>query len=98
MKSLAVRAVAAGLLCTSMVVRADAIPVPVEQQSDTSITLVADGCGAGWYRGPGGACHRFGYGPGPRWWRGPGPRYFCGTHRAWAPGPYGWGWVWVSNC
>jgi hypothetical protein len=43
-----------------------------------------DGCGAGGYRRPGGACHRFGYGPYPggyfgpyhnayRWngWRGP---------------------------
>jgi hypothetical protein len=30
-----------------------------------AITLVADGCGYGWYRGPGGYCHRFGYGPYP---------------------------------
>ncbi len=28
-------------------------------------TLIANGCGPGWYRGPGGACHRFGHGPYP---------------------------------
>jgi hypothetical protein len=56
------------------------------------LVLVADGCGWGWYRGPGGACHRNGFGPGyagPNWhagWVGPGG--------AWHPG-FGWrgGWV-----
>src|SRR5208337_2730347 len=51
----------------------------------TSVSLVAQGCGPGWYRGPGGACHRWGHGPGPAWgysdagWRWAGPRP-------------GWGW------
>jgi hypothetical protein len=42
-------------------------PVMARAQSamDPNIVLVADGCGPGWYRGPGGACHRFGYGPYP---------------------------------
>ena len=46
----------------------------------TSVSLVAQGCGPGWYRGPGGACHRWGHGPGPAWgysgagWRWAGPR------------------------
>ena len=31
----------------------------------SSVTLIANGCGGGRYRGPGGACHRFGYGPYP---------------------------------
>jgi hypothetical protein len=30
-----------------------------------------DGCGPGHYRGPGGACHRLGYGPYPGGYRGP---------------------------
>jgi len=31
----------------------------------------ADGCGPAQYRGPGGACHRFGYGPFPGGYNGP---------------------------
>ena len=31
----------------------------------------ADGCGPGKYRGPGGHCHRFGYGPYPNGYNGP---------------------------
>ena len=52
----------------------------------TNIIHVANGCGPGRYRGPGGACHRWGYGPGPGWW-GPGWRY--------GPGP---GWRWRGGC
>jgi len=42
----------------------------------SSLTLshpaaAADGCGPGRYRGPGGACHRFGYGPYPDGYFGP---------------------------
>jgi hypothetical protein len=37
----------------------------------SSVTLIADGCGPGWYRGPGGACHRFGRGPYPGGYWGP---------------------------
>jgi hypothetical protein len=43
-----------------------------------------DGCGPGWYRGPGGACHRIGYGPGYDYWYGA-PRYF-GPQRWWRGG------------
>lgn len=61
-------------------------PAPSMTNGNT-IVLVADGCGQGRYRGPGGACHRFGRGPypggnfagrhigegcGPRNYRGPG--------------------------
>jgi hypothetical protein len=31
----------------------------------TQPAAAADGCQPGWYRGPGGACHRFGNGPYP---------------------------------
>jgi hypothetical protein len=49
------------------------------------IIHVAQGCGPGRYRGPYGACHRWGHGPGPGWhggWRGGCP---WGMHR----GPWG---------
>jgi hypothetical protein len=49
------------------------------------IVPVADGCGPGWYRGPGGACHRFGHGPypggywgGAQWGNGCPPGYWRG--------------------
>jgi hypothetical protein len=95
MKSLAICGLLAGLLCTASAAKA-AVPLLPAQLSDSPIVLAADGCGPGWYRGPGGACHRFGYGPGPGWWR---ARYNCGGHRAWVPGPYGyWHWAWIPNC
>jgi hypothetical protein len=37
----------------------------------TQPAAAADGCGPGKYRGPGGACHRFGYGPYPAGYYGP---------------------------
>jgi hypothetical protein len=46
----------------------DAVAFPVavlKAAPGGDIVPVADGCGPGWYRGPGGACHRFGYGPYP---------------------------------
>ena len=94
MKSLAVCALVTGLLCAASAAHA-AMPQAPIQQSNGAIMLVADGCGPGWYRGPGGACHRFGYGPGPGWWQ---RGAYCGTHRAWVPGPYGWHWAWLPNC
>src|SRR3569623_1084850 len=45
-----------------------------------AIVLVADGCGQGRYRGPGGACHRFGRGPTPG-------GNFAGSHRGEGCGP-----------
>ena len=47
------------------------------------LTLVADGCGWGWYRGPGGACHRFGRGPYP--WG-----YYTPAPYQWNPCPPGY--------
>jgi len=95
MKMLAACAVAGGLLLAVSAAEADMPAVPLAGPS-AAVAPVADGCGPGWYRGPGGACHRFGYGPGPGWWRG--RPYYCGAHRAWVPGPYGWHWGWVPNC
>ena len=37
----------------------------VDPSVQSNIILAADGCGPGWYRGPGGACHPFGRGPFP---------------------------------
>jgi hypothetical protein len=34
-------------------------------QPQANIIDVSDGCGWGWYRGPGGACHQYGQGPYP---------------------------------
>jgi hypothetical protein len=95
MKSLAVCALAAGLLCVASTADAAMPPAP-PVESNGAIVLAADGCGPGWYRGPGGACHRFGYGPGPGWWQR--RAAYCGMHRAWVPGPYGWHWAWRPNC
>jgi hypothetical protein len=95
MKLLAVCTVALGLLGAACSVRA-AIPQPAPEQSHDPIVLVADGCGPGWYRGPGGACHRFGYGPGWGW--GPRPYGFCGGRRVWVGGPWGGHWGWARYC
>lgn len=94
-KSLAVCALAAGLLCAASAADAAMPPVP-SAELNGAIVLVADGCGPGWYRGPGGACHRFGYGPGPGWWQR--RAAYCGMHRVWIPGPYGGHWAWFPNC
>jgi len=37
----------------------------------SSVTLIANGCGGGRYRGPGGAFHVFGHGPYPHGYFGP---------------------------
>jgi hypothetical protein len=95
MKSFAACAIVAGLLGAASTADAAIATAPFAG-SNGAIELVADGCGAGWYRGPGGACHRFGHGPGPVW---SGPRFYCGSHRAWVQGPYGgWHWRWLPNC
>lgn len=51
-----------------------AMPVASAPGWSTDIVQVADGCGQGRYRGPGGACHRFGRGPNPG-------GNFAGSHR-----------------
>ena len=53
----------------------------------SSVTLIANGCGGGRYRGPGGACHRFGYGPYPGGAQGSYARdHGCGVGRYRGPG------------
>lgn len=64
----------------------------ISNASSPGITLVAEGCGAGFHRGPGGAC-RPNVGPGPGivvpvpgpgpvpYWRGPGWRFSNGCWR-----------------
>ena len=53
-----------------LVASASEAKVPVAPlKSETTITKVAQGCGPGGWRGPGGACHYGGYGR--RCWRGP---------------------------
>jgi hypothetical protein len=54
-----------------------AMPVADISGAAPDITLVAQGCGAGWFRGPHGHCHPAG-GPGPArhcWWHN--GRRFC---------------------
>lgn len=53
------------------------------------IIPIANGCGWGWYRGPGGACHMFGRGPYPGGYYGayPGSYYAPGYY---PPPAYGW--------
>lgn len=95
MKVFAACVVAGGLLLAASISQA-ATPFALSSASGSAVVLVADGCGPGWYRGPGGACHRFGYGPGPGWWQR--RANYCGGHRAWVPGPYGWHWRWIPYC
>lgn len=64
---LTIAALAAGTaLCCAAGPRAQAAEfAPMATPTGAPIILAADGCGGGWYRGPGGACHRFGLGPYP---------------------------------
>jgi hypothetical protein len=43
----------------------DAIPAQDGLSQSSLLIQIADGCGGGRYRGPGGACHPFGRGPFP---------------------------------
>jgi hypothetical protein len=69
MKMLAASAFAIGLGLMAM--SAQAMPVyPVEKPASGDITLVAQGCGPGWHRGPRGACRPL-YNCPPGWHSGP---------------------------
>lgn len=57
----------------AMIATAEAAPVIQQIEVPSVVEQVADGCGAARYRGPGGACHRYGYGPYPAGYHG---RYF----------------------
>jgi len=55
------------------------MPVPVGPSSDLTIK-VAEGCGAGWWRGPGGRCHPM---AGPNRFCPPGYHIGREGHRCW---------------
>jgi hypothetical protein len=55
-RTIALGAVVAFSLATAS--NAAILPVPVGSPSDLTIK-VAEGCGPGWWRGPGGRCHPF---------------------------------------
>ncbi len=61
-----------------------AMPFQPAAAKTAMIVQVADGCGPGRYRGPGGACHPYG--------RGPYPNGYYGLRYAYG-GPYGDGYV-----
>jgi hypothetical protein len=42
-------------------VSAQAMPFASISEAQPAVTLIAQGCGPGWYRGPGGRCHPMGY-------------------------------------
>lgn len=80
MKSLFAFGLAAGLLYAAAAPARAAVPVVLSAAPVTSpgVVLVADGCGAGWYRGPGGYCHAFGTGPYPNGYWGSYQVYYGG--------------------
>jgi hypothetical protein len=62
------------------------------RESKASLIFVADGCGGDGYRGPNGACHRFGTGPFRGGYSGPYGHSFAVNHGCGAGryrGPYG---------
>ena len=65
----------AALPLTIIASRSLAMPISSPTDGSSLIVRVADGCGPGRYRGPGGACHPFGRGPYPDGDYGPGPGY-----------------------
>ena len=78
-KTFAIVAGAMMLFLPNAALAFQASPVPAANQ----LTLVDNGCGPGWYRGPGGACHPFGRGPYPG-------GYFGAFHNTWNGCPGGW--------
>lgn len=56
----------------ALMTAAHAAPTMVQPTDAQSLVeQVADGCGAGRYRGPRGGCHRYGFGPYPGGYYGP---------------------------
>jgi len=51
--------------------QSEAMPIQPLGDDASMVVKVANGCGPGWHRGPGGACHRFGRGPYPGGYWGP---------------------------
>jgi hypothetical protein len=70
--------------------QSEAMPVQQPAAGSSMIIHVANGCGPGWYRGPGGACHRFGHGPYPGgYWGGPYRNRWNGCPPGYWRGPWG---------
>ena len=70
-------------VCAAGTTQAQSLALDSMVQSPARLIYVADGCGPGRYRGPGGACHRFGYGPYPG-------GYYTQRPRHWNPCPPGY--------
>ncbi|WP_374115105.1 GCG_CRPN prefix-to-repeats domain-containing protein [Ancylobacter mangrovi] len=73
MKAPLLKCVAALGFLMASALSAVALPLPASLPAAPTVQIVpvANGCGPGWYRGPGGACHRFGLGPYPGGYYGP---------------------------
>lgn len=69
LKKVAFILAAAALMGTAS--SSQAMPDQQSANGSASIIFVANGCGGGGYRGPNGACHRYGYGPYPNGYHGP---------------------------
>jgi opacity protein-like surface antigen len=51
------KSILAALLALGMAASAQAAMVAPPVQKGAAVTLVAEGCGPGWWRGPAGHCH-----------------------------------------
>ena len=51
------KSILGALLALGMTASAQAEMITPPVEKGHAITLVAEGCGAGWWRGPGGHCH-----------------------------------------
>jgi hypothetical protein len=69
----------------AVTVPAQAMPFPSVSEARPGVTLIAQGCGPGWYRGPYGRCHPMGYAPPAPYYR-PYPYVHPYPHCWWANG------------
>lgn len=82
-----------GALALGAHVPANAVAQISSAAASPQIILAAQGCGPGWFRGPNGACHRFGHGPGPSWlYHGGGP--YSRSNWYWGYRPACWQGYW----
>ncbi len=51
------KSILGALVALGMAASAQAAMVAPPVERGPAVTLVAEGCGAGWWRGPGGRCH-----------------------------------------
>lgn len=65
------KAVLMGSIAIASIATAHAAPMPQQIEVSPLVETIADGCGWARYRGPGGACHRYGTGPFPGGYFGP---------------------------